>query len=60
MDYFPATLYQKQIQFWPLIDDKLRQGKHHDRHPEINYFGIIPTIQALDKLSSQFWQIFAT
>lgn len=27
MDYFPVTLYQKHIQFWPLIDNKLRQGE---------------------------------
>ena len=26
MDYFPSTLYQKQVQFWPVIDDRLRKG----------------------------------
>ena len=30
MDYFPATLYQKQmVQFWPVIDDKLRKGRKY-------------------------------
>ena len=27
MDYFPVTIYQKQVQFWPVIDNKLRQGE---------------------------------
>lgn len=26
MDYFPTTLYSKLVQFWPVIDDRLRKA----------------------------------
>eukprot|EP00094_Tigriopus_californicus_P006032 TCALIF_05810-PB protein Name:"Similar to PLD3 Phospholipase D3 (Pongo abelii)" AED:0.45 eAED:0.45 QI:0/0.71/0.62/0.87/0.28/0.25/8/155/491 len=26
MDYFPATLYSRSVQFWPIIDDRLRKA----------------------------------
>ena len=26
MDYFPATIYTKMVEFWPVIDDRLRKG----------------------------------
>jgi hypothetical protein len=38
MDYFPATLYQKQmVQFWPVIDDKLRKGRKWQMKKKFNW-----------------------
>jgi len=45
MDYFPGTLYGKHFKHWPLIDDALRRGNHHQACFPINKASFVAALE---------------